>query len=188
MNTLLWRATWGYFLKHMMAAVDSHAPLLNADTIAWIRAHFINHVRADGPLPTVRVGRQPHGVLPVTSLAAWPAGDRTERLATLLRSLRDRLFRPAAAGCLRLTPGQPGSRSRGRRSARAAGARVALHRQKPARRAISPHADRPDALAAVAAGQRSGAAALRHAAPRSWKTRSTGGRSPDRARRSAQLP
>ncbi|MEP7309262.1 MAG: LamG domain-containing protein [Acidobacteriota bacterium] len=107
MNTLLWRATWGYFLGHMMAAVDTHAPLLGADTLAWIRAHFINFVRADGPLPAVRVGRQPYGLLPVTSLDGWPAGDRTERLASLLRSLRDRLFRPAAAGLPHLTPGQP---------------------------------------------------------------------------------
>ena len=106
MNTLLWSATWGYFLKQMMAAADTHAPLLAPETLAWLRAHFINYVRADGPLPAVRVGRQPYGVLPVTSLAAWPAGDRTERLATLLRSVRDRLFRPASAGLLHLTPGQ----------------------------------------------------------------------------------
>ena len=107
MNTLLWRPTWGYFLEQMMAAAVSHQTLLSADTLSWVRAHFISFVRADGPLSTVRIGRQPYGLLPVTSLADWPAGDRTERLARLLRSLRDRLFRPAAAGLLQLVPGQP---------------------------------------------------------------------------------
>src|SRR4029453_18221511 len=90
----------------MLGAVYSPAPLLPPETLAWLRAHFINCVRADGPLPAVRIGRQPYGVLPVTTLAAWPAGDRAERLAALLRSLRDRLFRPAASRLIQLTPGQ----------------------------------------------------------------------------------
>ena len=39
-------------------------------------SHFTSHVRAEGPLPVLRVGRQPYGVLPVTSLAAWaPSAD-----------------------------------------------------------------------------------------------------------------
>jgi hypothetical protein len=106
MNALLWRATWGYFLEQMMASAGAHEVMLGSDALAWVRTHFIAFVRADGPLPTVRIGRQPYGLLPVTSIADWPAGDRTERLARLVRSLRDRLFRPASAGLLHLVPGQ----------------------------------------------------------------------------------
>ncbi len=62
MNTALWPATWGYFLKHMMDGV-----LTDVD-IERGRRHFIDYVRARGPLPALRVGNQPYGLLPVTSL------------------------------------------------------------------------------------------------------------------------
>ena len=71
MNTALWQPTWGYFLLQMLWAdptVDS--PLAGAD-ISWARSHFIDFVRASGPLPAIRVGKQPYGILPVTSLDAW---------------------------------------------------------------------------------------------------------------------
>jgi hypothetical protein len=67
MNTALWAASWGYFLEQMMAGSFG-----DRDTgIREARRHFIDHVRADGPLPALRVGRQPYGILPVTPLAAW---------------------------------------------------------------------------------------------------------------------
>jgi hypothetical protein len=64
-NTALWPATWGYFLGQLMA--DS----ISADALVRVRRHFIDHVRARGPLPVLRVGRQPYGILPVTALAGW---------------------------------------------------------------------------------------------------------------------
>ncbi|MFP8888261.1 hypothetical protein ACLI4U_00610 [Natrialbaceae archaeon A-CW2] len=39
-------------------------------SLAWLdayRRHFIRYVRSRGPFPTVRVGKQPYGVLPVTA-------------------------------------------------------------------------------------------------------------------------
>ncbi|MFP9059787.1 hypothetical protein ACLI4R_04545 [Natrialbaceae archaeon A-chndr2] len=39
-------------------------------SLAWLdayRRHFIRYVRGGGPFPTVRVGKQPYGVLPVTA-------------------------------------------------------------------------------------------------------------------------
>jgi hypothetical protein len=94
MNTVLWPATWGYFLLQMLGvggpAVES--PLTD-DDIAWLRGHFIEHVRASGPLPALRIGKQPYGVLPVTSLDAWkpPAGQ--EALLARDTALRDFLLR-----------------------------------------------------------------------------------------------
>jgi len=64
-NTAFWPATWGYFLRQMMADA-----FLDSDLVQW-RDFFIRHVRARGPLPAIRVGNQPYGLLPVTSLDLW---------------------------------------------------------------------------------------------------------------------
>ena len=71
MNTALWQATWGYFLQQMVGTGEhSESPLTDGD-IAWARRHFIEYVRASGPLPALRIGKQPYGVMPATSLSAW---------------------------------------------------------------------------------------------------------------------
>lgn len=72
-NTALWQATWGYFFLQMLGdPKKGESPLLD-DDIAWARNHFIDYVRANGPLPAIRIGKQPYGVLPVTSLDLWKA-------------------------------------------------------------------------------------------------------------------
>ena len=80
MNTALWQATWGYFFLQMLGDHDKGESPLTEDDIAWARSHFIDYVRASGPLPAIRVGKQPYGVLPVTSLDLWksPAGPGTQ--------------------------------------------------------------------------------------------------------------
>ncbi len=67
MNTVLWPATWGYYLEQIVTgAVPS------PDTILPLaRDHFSAHVRARGHFPILRVGTQPYGVLPVTWSAQW---------------------------------------------------------------------------------------------------------------------
>jgi hypothetical protein len=96
MNRALWPATWGYFLSQMMSGFQPFSPTLTAEDIGWVRQHFIDYVRAAGPLPALRVGRQPYGVLPVTSLDAWkpkagqePQQARDAALRDLLVKLRD---------------------------------------------------------------------------------------------------
>ncbi len=55
-----------------------------------IRDHAVAHVRSRGPLPTLRVGRQPYGVLPVTCLDDWRSGDGAgELLSPWLTRLRE---------------------------------------------------------------------------------------------------
>ena len=67
MNTVLWPATWGYYLSQMVAgSVPTPDVLLPA-----ARDHFADHVRARGHFPTVRIGQQPYGILPVCSSADW---------------------------------------------------------------------------------------------------------------------
>ncbi len=90
MNTALWSATWGYFLEQMLAGT------LDEDGRRHARRHFIEHVRGRGALPVLRVGRQPYGLLAVTSLERWePLDTRADAdgatdssLAGLARGLR----------------------------------------------------------------------------------------------------
>lgn len=66
-NTVLWPATWGYYLDQIVTgAVPNPDVLLPA-----ARDHFTMHVRARGHFPILRIGRQPYGVLPVCWSARW---------------------------------------------------------------------------------------------------------------------
>ena len=84
--TALFPATIGYFLGVLLD------PLVGDAMIDTVRELFIDWVRPLGPLPTLRVGAQPYGVLPVTSIDRWQpaAGDpaKLTRLAGRTRQLR----------------------------------------------------------------------------------------------------
>jgi hypothetical protein len=80
-NRVLWPVTIGYFLDQFFNDV-----LPGYDKEKW-RDYFIYLVRACGPLPTLRFGKQPYGLLPVTSLDYWQS-DRME-LVDFLRGLRE---------------------------------------------------------------------------------------------------
>ncbi len=106
MNAALWAVTWGYFLSNMFGREENN---LTEDDLNWARAHFINYVRAAGPLPTLRIGKQPYGVLPVTSLDHWApkAGEETQHARDLLLKdvlirLRDKVWRANLAGAGRV--------------------------------------------------------------------------------------
>lgn len=97
MAAALWPATWGYYLAQLIGFDGTG---LSAEAIEWARQHFIAQVRPFGPLPSLRIGRQPYGVLPVTLLGDWtpraaddPDANRQLRLRDLLLTLRDRLWR-----------------------------------------------------------------------------------------------
>ena len=101
MAAALWPATWGYYLENLIG-LDGTG--LTPEAVAWARTHFIANVRAFGPLPTLRAGRQPYGVLPVSLLGNWtPAGAdaaanaRELWLARTLTQLRDQLWLPRVA-------------------------------------------------------------------------------------------
>lgn len=81
MNTALWYATGGPFLKQMQAIAPSDA------AITQVRQHFIDYVRGRGPLPALRIGNQPYGLLPVTSFDRWAASD-SDIESPIVESLR----------------------------------------------------------------------------------------------------
>ena len=67
MNTVLWPATWGYYLEQIVTGSVPTPDVL----LPLARDHFINHVRARGHFPILRVGAQPYGVLPIQWSAQW---------------------------------------------------------------------------------------------------------------------
>ncbi|MEQ9112701.1 MAG: hypothetical protein RID94_00450, partial [Miltoncostaeaceae bacterium] len=104
MLTALWPGTLGAHLRELMArSIHPH----EADLV---RAHALDHVRARGPLATLRVGRQPYGVLPVTSLTRYApaagAPPETARLVALLRGLAA-TWRRSLAAVPRMGGGRP---------------------------------------------------------------------------------
>src|SRR5581483_6502089 len=86
-NTMLWPATWEYYLTNLVnGALPDPANMLPA-----ARAFFVAWVRARGPWPTLRIGRQPYGVLPVVWSGGYQprAGDTfSAPLLALLEKLR----------------------------------------------------------------------------------------------------
>jgi hypothetical protein len=61
----LWEATAGYYLSDLLQ------PLGSDELTAALREYAAAHLHAAGPLPTVRVGPQPYGVLPVVAGARF---------------------------------------------------------------------------------------------------------------------
>ena len=82
MNALIWPSAFGYWFESLV-----HPGPTDAD-IADIRRHAVQMVRGRGPLPPLRIGRQPYGVLPVTSLRSWQPGSEPSGVAHAARFLR----------------------------------------------------------------------------------------------------
>ncbi len=67
LHQAVWPATLRYFLKEVMAPVFKEAGVARANTL------FVRHVRARGPYPSLLLGSQPFGVLPISASALWAA-------------------------------------------------------------------------------------------------------------------
>ena len=91
MNTALWAPTWEAMLRRILSSASQSA-LLGDGECDDLRRHFIESVRARGPIPALRLGKQPYGVLPVvaTDAASFRAAGGTveTRLVPFLRAMR----------------------------------------------------------------------------------------------------
>jgi hypothetical protein len=67
MLTALWPATLGYCMDQMLA------PVFSQDAIDAARRYALSNAIPRGAIPALRTGKTPYGILPVTSLAAYPA-------------------------------------------------------------------------------------------------------------------
>ncbi len=94
LNRLLWSTTWAEAIEHLTRAGRASEDRLDSVQLDAVRDHWIANVRGRGPLPALRLGRQPYGILPivVTDPATWqPADDGVVETALI----------PFAAGSLR---------------------------------------------------------------------------------------
>ena len=83
MLSVLWQTNIGAFAEDFLQLTRAQANAL--------RAFALSSVRASGPIPALRVGRQPYGVLPVTGLSGFVAlpGEGIDlKLLRLLRGAR----------------------------------------------------------------------------------------------------
>jgi hypothetical protein len=64
MNRALWPVTWGRYLDDLLAP-DAGESIVPAAARFALRGFFIDHVRGGAPLPTLGIGSQPYGVLPL---------------------------------------------------------------------------------------------------------------------------
>ncbi|WP_134741608.1 hypothetical protein [Nocardioides sp. 503] len=74
-DTFAWSRVW--------APADEIDRTTGPTAAPWYEAastHFADHVRGRGPLPLVRIGRQPYGVLPVSSSDLWVADSPTDAI------------------------------------------------------------------------------------------------------------
>lgn len=84
--------------------------LINSNTVNpgdFIRDHFATNVVARGPLPAIRIGNQPYGVLPVTAFERFCRRPRAAAETVFLQRLRglQNVWRRAAAMALSVTHG-----------------------------------------------------------------------------------
>ncbi|MEV6156883.1 hypothetical protein AB0L53_41720 [Nonomuraea sp. NPDC052129] len=82
-NTALWPATWGSFLQTTLH------PLLGPDAVAKTRDFFQKYVSGRGPLPVVKIGRQPYGILPTTAFSRLAFPDSAGHRRALNRVLTE---------------------------------------------------------------------------------------------------
>jgi hypothetical protein len=91
MHTAVWPAAPEYFLEQAMS------PLFSSTGLSRARGLFSSYVRPLGPYPTLLLGSQPFGVLPVTSTARWKtAADTEDPLLNGLRTLLPQWLAAAA--------------------------------------------------------------------------------------------
>ena len=86
MLTAVWPATLGYFLRQMGDGG------LAEDRIEQARQWCVAHVRPRGPLPALRTGSVPYGVLPTTSTTLWAAGNNADPVESAVLQMVRRLL------------------------------------------------------------------------------------------------
>ncbi|MDB6107630.1 MAG: hypothetical protein JWO52_7629, partial [Gammaproteobacteria bacterium] len=99
MQTALWPATLGYWMGTLFTPNPGTTSIFSDAVIEETRSFFTSYVSGRGPLPAIRIGGQPYGILPVTAFSRiqWFRGDARLRgsvsasylaaLYTLLRQL-----------------------------------------------------------------------------------------------------
>jgi hypothetical protein len=104
LQTALWAATGGYYLDQIMASPEGQPAAFTPEQLEQARRHFVDYVRGLGPLPTLRAGRQPYGLLPAMSLDLFAEATNRGRFVQTLRFLRG-VWKDELSGVPRLVDG-----------------------------------------------------------------------------------
>lgn len=91
MINALWRATLGYTLDYFWNPLEAENSLISDEAIAKLRNHALRYLRPAGVFPTLRIGRQPYGILPICAPGAWQADASSQveiKLTALTHALR----------------------------------------------------------------------------------------------------
>jgi len=86
MNRALFPATLGYFLGTLLS------PVLDDAAQDALRQFAVRHVTGRGPLPAIRVGDQPYGVLLTSDFSKWVSGKEDsllEKMRSVIRHYQD---------------------------------------------------------------------------------------------------
>ena len=88
-NTALWQATWGTFIERLVAGSMPTPHVTDEIRESW-RDWWQTSVRGGGPLPLLRLGDQPYGVLPVSAVqASWQPDGSAAVESPMLAILRN---------------------------------------------------------------------------------------------------
>ncbi len=79
----LWPALWGHTLRDIWFVDGVLGPGSTPELGLWASQYLV----PEGPLPPIRVGRQPYGVLPVTSLRRWRAAAGDPAVESAMRGV-----------------------------------------------------------------------------------------------------
>ena len=96
MQTALWPATLGYWMNTLFTPTGARHRSSATTTIDNTRAFFTQYVSGRGPLPAIRIGGQPYGILPATAFSRIQWYDQQE--------FRGRSVRRAFLGDARTDP------------------------------------------------------------------------------------
>ena len=108
LQTALWPATGGYYLDQIMASPEGQPAAFSRRAARRRRAATSSTSSASsGPLPTLRAGRQPYGLLPAMSLELFAAATGRGRFVAE-PPLPARRLAAALAGVPRLAPAAAG--------------------------------------------------------------------------------
>ena len=69
MQTALWPSTLGYWMNTLFTPTGAKTSIFSDTTIEQTRQFFTQYVSGRGPLPAIRIGGQPYGILPATAFS-----------------------------------------------------------------------------------------------------------------------
>ena len=85
MNSVLFETVWGTYLRQLLSTDSVDFP---EATITALRIWFIQQVTGGAPIPALRIGPQPYGILPVRTFGTGGTDTRAENVERIVNFLK----------------------------------------------------------------------------------------------------